>query len=515
MPNLATQLADVFRAGSPLLFCETNDDERVLRAALELGQQANAVVWQWRSTQGLYSETSCVAPPDQVTSIDALLAWLTDEANRSQWPDATQSLILIAFDAVGEGGEVTLSQIRSLKDLHTDWEPSVGNPQRRSLLMTGVGWAIPAALAGYVHTTSLPLPTRSEILEMAYRTQSMPGQPRELRTGLRRHGLSAEQFANRVRGLGRPAIDLLVRRLADLPVGADPFDLVDRIKAEEIRRTQVLEIITPRRVELGGFETFRRWFDSRHEFFHDAEGVRPHLKPRGVMLLGFPGCGKSHAARWVAQKLGVPLVAMNLGRVQDRWVGSSEARMRLALQTLEATAPVVLFIDEIEKAVAGTGTESSGVTTRLVGQLLTWLADHTVSVFVVATCNNDEQLPPELTRAGRFDASFVVRLPGDEERRQIIQIVAAELGLTIASSMCDYIVEKTGPGQSGFSGAELRQLLIEAAYVAGLRNLEIKQAHIDEALPRVSPLVRRSEGKRMLERYSSEQAKGYLSAGRS
>lgn len=515
MPNLATQLADVFRAGSPLLFCETNDDERLLRAAYELGTQTKAAVWQWRATQGLYTETgNCVALPEQVSSLDALLAWFTDDSNRGHWPDPTQSMLLIAFDAVGEGSEVALPVIRRLKDLHTEWEPSANNAQRRSILMTGVGWTIPAALGGYVHTTSLPLPDRSEILEMAYRTMSAPGQPRELRTGLRRHGLSAEQFANRVSGLSRPAIDLLVRRLADLPVGQDPFDLVDRIKAEEIRRTQVLEIITPRRVELGGFETFRSWFASRREFFRDPDGTRPQLKPRGVMLLGFPGCGKSHAARWVAQELGVPLVAMNLGRVQDRWVGSSEARMRLALQTLEATAPVVLFIDEIEKAVAGTGTESSGVTTRLVGQLLTWLADHTVSVFVIATCNDDRQLPGELTRAGRFDASFVVRLPSDDERRQIVQIVAAELSLQI-DDVRDYIVEKTGPSQSGYSGAELRQLLIEAAYVAGLRDYRITKAHVDQALPRVSPLVRRNEGMDLLKRYSSEQAKGYLPAGRS
>lgn len=513
MSKLVTQLADVFRAGSPLLFCETNDDDRLFRAAQSLCEQTRAQLWTWRATMGLTNEDGdCVALPDEVASLGALLNWLTNDHNQGRWPTSERPLLLIAFDAVGESGETSLELIRRFKDLHVDWEPSVSRPQRRSLLLTGVGWTIPAALAGYVHTTVLPLPDRSEILGMAYRTATAPGQPRELRTGLRRHGLSAEQFASRVSGLSRPAIDLLVRRLADLPVGQDPFDLVDRIKAEEIRRTQVLEIIPPRPVKLGGYESFQSWFNGRRDFFREPDAERPQLRPRGVMLLGFPGCGKSHAARWVAQELGVPLVAMNLGRVQDRWVGSSESRMRLALQTLEATAPVVLFIDEIEKAVAGTGTESTGVTTRLVGQLLTWLADHTVSVFVIATCNNDENLPPELTRAGRFDASFVVLPPTDDERRQIIQIVATELSLHFDQSVLDYTVERTGPSQRGHSGAEIRQLLIEAAYVARRNNYRITREHIDQALQQVKPLVQRASGQSLLKRYTGET--GYLPAGR-
>jgi len=203
---------------------------------------------------------------------------------------------------------------------------------------------------------------------------------------------------------------------------------------------------------------------------------------------------------------GLAIVSMDIGRIQDRYVGSSEARMRTALRTLEAAAPVVLFIDEIEKALAGAGTESSGVTTRLVGQLLTWLSDHRVPVFIVATCNSAE-IPPELTRAGRFDASFLVQLPRPKERQQITELIASSLTLTLDSNAQARLIEVT----DGFSGAEVRQLIIEAAYCAGYDKLTIGVEHIDHAYPAVKPLSRRPKGRELVERYKTyEQDESYI-----
>lgn len=514
MPAFSEQFSEIFRAGAPLIYCEGSDDERITQHIVRAGQNFSAIVLEWRSTSGVkvYETEEFILAPQEVQTLERLLIALP-RLVQEQKRFSQANLIVIALDAVNER-DTEPENARRLKDLFFDWEPRSNDDPRRSLVVTGVGWSIPATLAGYVQSAQHMLPTREEIIEMSHTVNdtAQGGGGSILRLGLRTHGLSAGTFADRACGLAKPAIELLIRRLASLPRGQDPFALLEELKREEIRRTQILEIIAPpSRVELGGFENFKRWFTSRQEFFRQSQ--RPHLRPRGVMLLGFPGCGKSHAARWVAQQLKVPLVSMDLGRVQDRWVGSSEARMRLALQTLEAAAPVVLFIDEIEKAVAGFGQETSGVTTRLVGQLLTWLADHRMPVFVIATCNDDTNIPKELTRAGRFDASFVVQPPSDEERGQILDAVAAELGVQLGE-VRDHIIKSTGPSRSGHSGAELRQLLVEAAYAAGVQTVDLRREHVDRALSYVNPMVRTLRGKALLERYRlAVEEQGCISAG--
>lgn len=515
LEDITQSVTEVFKAGAPLIYCDTTDDQRVSELAIDVAAQSNAILLQWRSTMGLrmaiHSQPEKVlANAQQVGTFEALLAWLWAE-HQQQDPAKRQlprdrAALLLAMDAVHEE-PCPAGVIRYLKDLYHFWEPH-SSATRRTLLLTGTSFTPPPALAGYLFTTHLPLPSRQEIIANVIDPATGAQAP-----GLLRHRIKPAEFAERARGLSWPAITLLLRRLEVLSERSDPIALLDEVKKEEVRRTQILEIISPERdkkIELGGFHNFKTWFQARRGFF--TQSSRPKLKPRGVMLLGFPGCGKSHAARFIAQEMQVPMVSMDLGRVQDRWVGSSEARMRLALQTLEAAAPVVLFIDEIEKALAGTGSDGSGVTTRLVGQLLSWLSDRTVAVFVVATCNDDSKLPKELMRAGRFDATFIVKPPSFQERREILAAVAKDLDLDI-SSVLEYIVSETGPDRAGYTGAELRQLLTEAAYVAGPENILIRKEHIDRAKTSVSPLVFRQDGAALLSRYQDERAQGYLPAG--
>lgn len=518
MEAFVSELGWAFRAGTPLLHVETAEDERLIDATGRVAKRAGAEISLWSCTRGLELPLAdgyrqLADAPD----LPALLRHLVEGA-------AAGPRIVVALDAVSED-DLDAVTVRLLKDLAVDWEAvSRGDPPRM-LILSGVGWTPPASLAGYLQTVGQPLPTREEIAAMLAGRQAIT----EI-------GLSPRRLADRAVGLTQMAIEGVVRRLAtqtddgkDVPAArrerqtteAGPVSdeterrllaVVDRVKREEVRRTRILEVIPPadRPIELGGFEGFRDWFARRRSFFQppgDVEDPRGALRPRGVLLAGFPGCGKSLAARWIAQELGVPLVAMDLGQVQDRWVGSSEARMRLALRTLEAAAPVVLFIDEIEKGVAGAGTESTGVTTRIVGQLLTWMADHRLPVFMVATCNRVD-LPPELTRAGRFDAVFLVLPPTAAERRSVLAAVSRELDLELPEDALRRATETT----QEFSGAELRQLLVEAAYHAGIRRRTLTVADVDAGRSRVTPLADRQRGKELLQGYLRSRDE-YLLAG--
>lgn len=511
--DFATFLEQSVRAGSPLVYCESSEDERVRDEALRLADDLPGVVFMsWSCTAGLFraerNGSAQVFAAEAVPTFEQLLTQLVAQNNEHLFE---RDLILVARDAVGAGSmhegsaDAALRFVRLLKDLFELWEPQGGRGPRRCLVFTGLGWAPPPALNGYLQTTVLPLPSQEEL------QAALLVEPGSLKA-LRRHGLETGVFAQRVAGLPLLAVRDIVRRLDQLPPPEREPEaartLIDAIKKEEIRKTGVLEILpTNERLDLGGFSNFRNWFKERRPFLETPE--RPELRPRGVLFLGFPGCGKSHAARWIAQELGLPLIALSLGQVQDRWVGASEARFRLALRTLEAAAPVVVLMDEIEKDLAGQGTDSSGVTTRLVGDLLRWMADRQAPVFIVATCNNADRIPPELTRAGRFDANFIVPVPSQAERGEILDAIAKRLKLNVAADARAFVVEQTHE----FTGAEIHQLLVEAAYKLGTKERTLTRASVAAAKRSVVPLMQRDEGRELWAKYERKKDAGYRPVG--
>jgi hypothetical protein len=488
-------------AGSPLVYCESSEDERVRDAALDLvAKMPDVALMSWTCTTGLArvdgDKDEEIFAAAAVPTFDRLLEQLVAQNNQHHF---ARNLILVARDAVGSGhmhegsSDAALRFVRLLKDLHDIWEPRAEQKLRRCVVISGLGWSIPSGLNGYLQTTLLQLARQNDLLA---ELRAEPG----LDATLRKRGLGAEAFAGRVAGLPLLAVRDIVRRL-ELPAerskaAEDPWAMIDRIKKEEIRKTGVLEILSnDEALDLGGYGAFQRWFRERQPFLET--GVRPELRPRGVLLLGFPGCGKSYTARWIARELGMPLIALNLGQVQERWVGASEANFRMALSTLEAAAPVVVLMDEVEKDIAGQGSDSSGVMTRLVGHLLRWLADRKAPVFIVATCNQADAIPPELTRTGRFDANFIVLLPNARERGEILDAVAKKLKLRIPGDVRTLIVKETHE----FTGAEIHQLLVEAAYKLGVNATSLTPESVLAARPSVVPLKRRERGQKLFAMY--------------
>jgi len=241
--------------------------------------------------------------------------------------------------------------------------------------------------------------------------------------------------------------------------------VLDR-KAEMLREDGLLEYFPAEDnpYELGGFARLKQWLARARTGF-SAEARALNLSPpRGILLVGVQGCGKSLAARYVAREWGLPLVKLDAGRLYDKYVGETERNFRRATALAESMAPVVLWIDEIEKAMArgGAGSEDGGVSRRVFGAFLTWLQEKRAQVFVVATANDLAALPPELVRKGRFDEIFFVDLPTAEERRAIFEIHLSHRKQDPSALALEPLLDAS----EGFSGAEIEQAVIAALYRA-------------------------------------------------
>lgn len=235
-------------------------------------------------------------------------------------------------------------------------------------------------------------------------------------------------------------------------------------------------------ITYGGLERLKEWLDEKEKLLNPEKrekmkerGIKP---PRGILLMGIPGCGKSLSAKAIAARWKRPLYRLDLATIQGRYVGQSEQQLKEALETAEHVSPCILWIDEIEKGLSGGANDSSGVTTRLIGQFLFWLQECKKDVFVVATANNVKELPAELIRKGRFDEMFFVDLPNSKERKEIISLYLAKyLGVQTQESFSENLVKIT----KNFSGSDIEATLRDIAYrnIAGV--LELSEETVLEA----------------------------------
>lgn len=247
--------------------------------------------------------------------------------------------------------------------------------------------------------------------------------------------------------------------------------------------TLELELDTGSFAEVGGQAKLKHWLNLRKSAFIDAV---PGLDtPKGILILGVQGSGKSLAAKAVAGSWGVPLLRLDIASLYNKFHGETERNVRAALECAEAMAPCVLWIDEIEKGLATDGGSSDGgVSRRLLGTLLTWMAERKARVFLVSTANDISQLPPELLRKGRIDEIFFVDLPDADVRREILEIHLRRRKLSAAAFEVDRIVTAT----DGFSGAEIEQALVGALYQAHAERVAIDTEHVLQEVRRTRPL---------------------------
>lgn len=257
--------------------------------------------------------------------------------------------------------------------------------------------------------------------------------------------------------------------------------------------------------KVGGLQNVKAWLKTRRNAFSDKAREYGLPTPQGVIVVGIPGTGKSLLAKAVGRSWNYPLLRFDLGKVFAGIVGSSEENMRRALRTIEAVSPCVVFIDEMEKAFGGSsGASDGGTSSRVFGSFLTWMQEKTAQVFVVATANSVESLPPELLRKGRFDEIFFFDLPTEAERREIFRIHLER----VKRKADRFDLSKLAKATAGYTGAEIEQIVNTALFEAFDANAEIDTASLSLAIPMVVPISRTAEDRiTRLREWASDKAR--------
>ena len=345
-----------------------------------------------------------------------------------------------------------------------------------------------------------PLPNRDDVRKQIQDFMELYKNEQEIRVDTSKKTLDALTTA--ALGLTSSEIENCLSRalVEDKALDIDDVKSIVNEKKQIIRKNGILEYIDNKLSlkDVGGLNVLKKWLEVRgHSFSEEAKqfGLNP---PKGVLLVGIPGCGKSLTAKCIASAWNMPLLKLDMGRIFGRYVGDSEANIRQALKTAEAIAPCVLWIDEIEKGLSGGG--DSGVSSRVFGNLLSWMQDKTSPVFIFATANNIRNLPAELLRKGRFDEIFFVDLPNDEERKTILEIHIEKTGRSAKDFDLKELVRLSGEDnfckEIRLAGAELeawvKDSLLEAysRKVSGIKDAELGMKDFENTIKRFVPMAK-------------------------
>ncbi|WP_411833559.1 AAA family ATPase [Pseudoxanthomonas mexicana] len=448
--NELQDLTALIRANTPLIVVETQDEARVV----ELFRQALAQVWRalyrWTITEGLRRmdmdrEDEAEGPPDASAALQAM-------------KQAEQRGIYLLLDFHPYLGYA--SSQRQLRDI----------VQRRHTLphvvvLIGSKIELPPELDALAVRFSPRLPDANALLKLVRE---------EAAHYAREHGgrrVEADQEAVRqivrnLQGLSLTDAQRIARQLifADGALSASDLPQLARLKFELLNRSGHLhyEYDTAQFAEVAGAARLKRWVEQRRAVFVSGNAPPGLDPPRGMLLLGVQGCGKSMLAKATAAGFGVPLLRLDFGTLYDKYHGETEKNLRAALASAEQLAPCVLWIDEIEKGLASGGGEDGGVSRRVLGYLLTWMAERKGAVFIVATANQVHELPAELLRKGRFDEIFFVDLPSPDARVEVLRVHLSRRGLDADA----FNLPALAAAGNGFSGAELEQAIVSALYAA-------------------------------------------------
>ena len=461
--------AVIIRSHTPLVTVESNEETTIVQLARRIGQKFQMKTYRWTVTEGLQAFEPCDQPLQSVVKSHEILNYIKTEAEYSLF-------VLLDFhpflqDAV---------HVRQLKDIALSYQR-----HQCTVVLVGCALQIPAELQPFSAKFELPLPTEDELRGIVVDVAAEWGAAH----GRRNVQTTDKVLDQLVRNLvGLTATD--ARRLAAKAINDDGAILESTIpevahaKYELLARDGVLafEFDTAKFSEIGGMRRLRQWVEIRRDFFLGKTSVELD-PPRGVLLLGVQGCGKSLAAKAVAGILGVPLLRLDFGVLYNKYYGETERNLRKALETSELMSPCVLWIDEIEKGVA-VQTDDDGLSRRVLGAFLTWMAERRKPVFIVATANDIMRLPPELVRKGRFDEIFFVDLPAEGNRREIFGIHLLKRSLRPEEFDLDDLVAAS----DGFSGAEMEQAIVSAMYSAHAQGRKVLHEDLLGELRQTRPL---------------------------
>lgn len=463
----------LIQAQYPLIYLMTFEEERAEQTIAAVAQRLRPQrrLFIWTMTHGIveHGQPRNVTQHNSTVSPEAAVEWVM----RQREPGI---FIFKDLHPFRDSPAVT----RCLRDAIASFRDT----QKTILLMSPVQ-EIPVELEKEVVVLDFQLPTMGELNQVL--TQELNQSKSVTITTETR-----EKLLKAALGLTRDEAEKVYRkaRVVAGQLTDDEVDIVLSEKKQLIRRNGILEFMEVDETidSVGGLEELKHWLTQRSNAFTERAREYGLPQPKGMLILGVPGCGKSLIAKTTSRLWGLPLLRLDLGRVYDgSTVGRSEANLRNALRTAESISPAILFIDEIDKAFSGsTGSSDSdgGTSGRIFGTFLTWMQEKTSPVFVMATANRVERLPSEFLRKGRFDEIFFVDLPNEEERKEIFRIHLQKRRSDISRFDLDQLTKVC----EGFSGAEIEQGLISAMYEAFAQGREFTQLDIIAAIRATLPL---------------------------
>ena len=547
------RLKVLINSSTPIVVMETSEEMRAVNLVRAACSELSMAAFEWSIADGLVRSGthSPVEPPRLSTPVHPELTTVWNQGSRNLTQPRTalsptsgeaDRLTRAVMSAIGAGNaaaaaagsiyntrepvqvlanmeSMTIEAVFILKDFHRHLDDpvvirrlrDVGQKfsNRRTLIITAPEITMPPELATLVEFFDLPLPDRDRLHEIVHETFKRLSKTYALKLQLDAAGVQA--MSGNLRGLTEEEAERAVSQALVKRYGLCPETVTDVLEAKKqlLRHSGMLEFIeaSDNMANVGGLENLKRWLAQRRGAWEDSArefGLEP---PRGMIVLGVQGCGKSLCARAVAGEWKLPLVKFDTSAVYDKYIGETDKRIRKVFQVAEGLAPCVLWIDELEKVFAGSGPDSesadAGVSSRLLASFLSWMQDRKTPVFVAATCNNVTVLPPELIRKGRFDELFFVDLPNQTERKQIFSIQLARRKRNPA----DFDLDQVAAAANGYSGAEIDAAVQGALYAAYSEKKALSSQFLLGALSQTVPLsVTRAEEIRALRKWAKTRA---------
>lgn len=467
----------LIKANYPLIYAITTEYNRTMQYLRNIGNRLGYSFFVWDCVDGLKQHGRDEKGDYEVKGIDGaddyqgLLDRIISEIDSEEKRDEKAIYLIEDLHRYFDHPEI-FTRLRKLAERLRFYDKHV--------ILSGPFIQIPDELEKFVTVANIPLPDRSDLKKLLKRVAGDEDVNEDLE----------KAFIDSALGLTDMEADLAFR-LAKEKTGLNKKEasqVISREKEQIIKKSGILDyyhVTENLEKSIGGLDNLKTWLRQRNKAFERKAKEFGLKEPKGMLLVGVPGCGKSLTAKCVAAEWKQPLLRLDVGKVFQAEVGSSENNIRQAIATAEAVAPCVLWIDEIEKGLnVGGGEKDGGTNSRVFSTILTWMQEKTKPVFVVATANNIQALPPELLRKGRFDEIFFVDLPTMEERENIFRIHLAKYKQSSITDLGE-IAKQT----MFFNGAEIEESVKESMFIAYNRDPDVKQITIKDLEGAIAPIV--------------------------
>lgn len=507
--NFTIKLSQYLRARFSFLSISTWEEDRVIRDIQKICSDEKLIkttrkLYTWSLTEGLVND-EMKPTRNSKQPIQAL-----EQIQRIEEPSV---FVLKDFHVYmgGENRQPDPGVIRKIRDLVSVIERS---PYPKNVIFVSPTFSIPLELQKDIIFVEYGLPTYNDLKRVLNQMIEMNKSNDRIVVDL--DASEEEMLIKAALGLTLQEAEnaFALSMVTDGRLDINSVDHVLKEKQQIIKKNGLLEYIPqdPSMADVGGLENIKRWLQKRNHSWMDSASEYSLPAPKGILLTGIPGCGKSLIAKAVSSLWRLPLLKLDMGKIFSGLVGSSEENMRKAIETAEAISPSILWIDEIEKGLGGTNTTGdSGTSTRIFGTLLTWMQEKTDPVFVVATANDIQSLPPELLRKGRFDEIFFVDLPTTREREKIFEIHINKRLITEKVKghleVNETLLRKLADLSEGFIGAEIEQAVITGLFEAYSNDRSLLSEDIEKAIKQTVPLsVTQAERIRALRDWANVRA---------